>query len=894
MVPRLEGTLWGGVWTLVVSLVLVLSLGLPPAIARGELTIKKIEINQAIGKQYKDHLNFVAGKNTVLRAFLSESVTFSKRLRLLGLENTSATATNTTTEKSFELKPKSYDAATDVVDFYCAKVSECDNWAAGDYEFSITVKGVTRKTTEKYEFKERKPLRMLAVPVKANYGGEVVPYPSDNYKTLWQYTRDVYPVADDGLKWKLRSVYDASTDDFDLNTDKGQDKLLVALNNMNPRGCDTTSGDGCSDIIVGIVAKKPDGSAGYTRGKPSVVVTGTDLDAGATVSHETAHCFDIGDTYEGGHINCKLNPAPDGWVGKDWYTLKKTACYAGTEPYGETAAKIPLSAHAFDVNKRGNLGIMADFMGSSGKYSTFWITPDVYDHLFNSFAPSPASSPVWDASPQRLIAYGGFITAADHAITLDPWESYTAAVDIPDSSGTFTIKALAADGRELATQGIEVSFWVKSDPPRKVESAPFRGVMRFPEDTARFVIVRAGSGTVLKEINVSANPPVVDGVSPTTPGVVIAGEYTITWTGQDADGSELFYKVEYNPDTSNAESEWMVLAADLKATAWTENFDRLPGGSNAMIRVAASDGILTASAQSALFTVAGKPPQVFIADLEWGSAYEYGATILLVGEAYDLNDGWLGDEKLEWKSDLSGILGYGSPLLVDSLPPGVHTLTLSGTNSKGLQSNAQTTLTVSECTYAVTPQTVTFKADGESGEVQVTASQAEGTSAVCTLTDEDLATVADDDSVWLEAKVTSFENNQGVVLISAQPNDSKFARRGVVGILGNEVAVTQKGAPCSLRLGKVAQVFQQEGGTGTIQVDVIDGCDLKWSASQDRTWLTITSGQSGKGDGTVTFSVASNPRKVRRFGHISINSQIFTVIQDPGSSQPVGEPAPVR
>ncbi|GEM_PF-5829612 len=41
------------------------------------LEIQKIEINQALGVQKDNHLYFVAGKDTVVRAFLSEEATIT-------------------------------------------------------------------------------------------------------------------------------------------------------------------------------------------------------------------------------------------------------------------------------------------------------------------------------------------------------------------------------------------------------------------------------------------------------------------------------------------------------------------------------------------------------------------------------------------------------------------------------------------------------------------------------------------------------------------------------------------------------------------------------------------------------------------------------------------------
>ena len=53
---------------------------------------------------------------------------------------------------------------------------------------------------------------------------------------------------------------------------------------------------------------------------PATIVTESDEDMLATVAHEIAHCYEIGDEYEGGSINMSINPAPHGMSGTDWYS----------------------------------------------------------------------------------------------------------------------------------------------------------------------------------------------------------------------------------------------------------------------------------------------------------------------------------------------------------------------------------------------------------------------------------------------------------------------------------------------------------------------------------------------------------------------------------------------
>ncbi len=49
---------------------------------------------------------------------------------------------------------------------------------------------------------------------------------------------------------------------------------------------------------------------GYTMGSPANIVVASDEDAAATIAHEIAHNFGIGDAYDGGRFS-QANPPPD-------------------------------------------------------------------------------------------------------------------------------------------------------------------------------------------------------------------------------------------------------------------------------------------------------------------------------------------------------------------------------------------------------------------------------------------------------------------------------------------------------------------------------------------------------------------------------------------------------
>src|SRR5712692_5964969 len=93
--------------------------------------IDSIEINQAIGIQKNNARKFVAGKDTVIRAFLAAPVEIDKA-------QTSAKITRDG-QAVATLSPNTYEGPTAVVDFLCPSRDACGNWAAGKYIFDVTV-----------------------------------------------------------------------------------------------------------------------------------------------------------------------------------------------------------------------------------------------------------------------------------------------------------------------------------------------------------------------------------------------------------------------------------------------------------------------------------------------------------------------------------------------------------------------------------------------------------------------------------------------------------------------------------------------------------------------------------------------------------------------------------
>ena len=78
-----------------------------------------------------------------------------------------------------------------------------------------------------------------------------------------------------------------------------------------------------------------------------------------------------------------------------------------------------------------------------------------------------------------------------------------------------------------------------------------------------------------------------------------------------------------------------------------------------------------------------------------------------------------------------------------------------------------------------------------------------------------------------------------------------------------------------------SQSFGAEGGRGSIQVTPSSGCP--WTATSDVPWVAVTSGWSGTGSGSLTYSVAPNLDSSPRSGALSIGNASFRVDQSGGT-----------
>lgn len=90
-----------------------------------------------------------------------------------------------------------------------------------------------------------------------------------------------------------------------------------------------------------------------------------------------------------------------------------------------------------------------------------------------------------------------------------------------------------------------------------------------------------------------------------------------------------------------------------------------------------------------------------------------------------------------------------------------------------------------------------------------------------------------------------------------------------------------EGTACVTSLSSTSQNVPGTGGSGSFNVTAAGSCN--WTAVPSDSFITITSGSSGAGNGTITFSVASN-NGPQRAASIVVGGQVFTITQGGGGA----------
>jgi hypothetical protein len=321
---------------------------------------------------------------------------------------------------------------------------------------------------------------------------------------------------------------------------------------------------------------------------------------------------------------------------------------------------------------------------------TKWISAYRWQNLFNTFTTVAGTASLEQIPDIQMVYYvSGSITRDPFAGELNPVlvQPGIPSTDIPE--GEYAIEIQDLSGAPISVTPFKVEFL--DDPEEPFEIVHFNFQIPTMENgtlqNVGKVVLKFGEQT-LDEIVVSENSPSVNIIQPAG-GETWSGLQTVQWTASDPDGDPLAFAVLYSPDGGLS---WYPLSSGLETTSLLVDTSTLPGGSQAIFRVIATDGFNNALADSAQFTIGDNPPMVFITSPEEAGVIPPGSPVHLIGEAYDPEDDFLPDESFIWLEG-EDVLGIGREATA-LLEPGLHTITLLVEDSQENTGQASVTILV--------------------------------------------------------------------------------------------------------------------------------------------------------------------------------------------------------
>ena len=309
--------------------------------------------------------------------------------------------------------------------------------------------------------------------------------------------------------------------------------------------------------------------------------------------------------------------------------------------------------------------------------------------------------------------------------------------------------------------------------------------------------------------------------------------------------------------------------------AFTPSTIASPGSGSSSLKLSAASGVSPASFNVSITASGGGLSQTTVLPVTIlpncsFSISPASASVAAAAGTYSFNVttqtgcGWNASTTASWISFPLGNSGTGS---------GKVTYAVSGNNSLTARSGGiglagltfGVTQAAASAVFSLNPTSANFGSSGGSGTAALTASPANA------------SWTASSNASWIN--ITSGTSGAGSKVLSySVAANSGAARTGTMTIAGLTFTVTQSGATaCSYQISIGPVSSTPQGFTGSIAVIAGTGC--QWTATSSASWLSITSGSSGSGSGTVTYLALPNHTGSTRVGTMIVAGHTITLTE---------------
>jgi hypothetical protein len=192
------------------------------------------------------------------------------------------------------------------------------------------------------------------------------------------------------------------------------------------------------------------------------------------------------------------------------------------------------------------------------------------------------------------------------------------------------------------------------------------------------------------------------------------------------------------------------------------------------------------------------------------------------------------------------------------------------------ETEAITAPSSSKCAMTVNVDGTPFPAAGGSGALRIA-------------TNRDCPWTAKADTAWVTIGQPTDGQGDGSVPFSVGANGDPASRTAGIAVNDQRFEISQAGKPCEFTLSSNHESVDGAGGDLSVNVRTsATACD--WTATSNVSWISIASGRTGRGSGSVTFHVEAGTGPPRS-GAITIGGQTVQVDQGTGCSYAIGTDA---